>query len=200
METLKIKNLHQPDFQHRLKALKAYKILFVISYCIFFTNCTPSDSEQIDTEPVLKSPTDKISGTYTGIGKKMPNGVYLGNFSGCVTPPNWESNFVTGSSIVTVTKVDDYAVNMKISGGAITTETYSNVAVTENNGNISFLFGNYNILSGSFIFSARTNDAGYITTNACLQGLPYYSGWSALINGVYGYSTIGHIDFAGTKQ
>lgn len=200
METLKIKNLHQPDFQHRLKALKAYKILFVISFCIFFTNCTPSESEQIDNEPVLKSPADKISGTYTGIGKKMPNGVYLGTYSACITPPNWESNFITGTSIIIVTKSNDNTVNIIISGGVIPTETYSNIAVTESNGNINFKYGFYNINSGYFVFSGGTKATIYGTTNACLQGLPYFTGQEIFVTGGYYFETEEHIDFNGTKQ
>ena len=61
------------------------------------------------------------------------------------------------------------------------------------------MFGTYNYNSGYFVFSGETNDTSYITTNACLQGLPYYSGSSGLNNGVYTYSTLGHIDFTGTK-
>ena len=39
------------------------------------------------------------------------------------------------------------------------------------------------------------------TTNACLQGLPYYYGspQSLIPNNLYSYQTIGHIDFSGTK-
>lgn len=178
--------------------------LLIIITCLIFScssddELTGDDELAPETIAFVSSPADKISRTYSGVGKKMPNRVSLGSYSGCITPTNWESNFVTGTSTVVVTKVDDNNISIKIYGGAIETEIYSPVPVTENNGIIDFIFGTYNYNSGYFSFSRGTSDSYYISTNACLQGLPYYSGYSGLNNGVYFYATIGHIDFTGTK-
>jgi hypothetical protein len=190
--------------------MKNIKItLCIVIFYWFGYSCSSDDTLSPEIDPInnslpnnapnIASLADKISGTYSGIGKKMPNRVSLGSYTGCVTPPNWESNFVSGTSTVVVTKIDDINVNIKIFGGAITTEIYSPIALTESNSVIDFVFGTYNYNSGYFSFSRGTSDSSYITTNACLQGLPYYSGSSGLNDGVYTYSTIGHIDFTGTK-
>ena len=111
-----------------MKNLKTalYIITIVIINCSVFS-CSSNDELTPDTDPIIVSTADKISGTYSGIGKRMPNGISLGTYSACTTPPNWELNFVTGTSSVVVTKVDDNNVSIKIFGGAMLAEIYSKV-------------------------------------------------------------------------
>lgn len=160
--------------------------------------CSKEDQPNIDPGKDT-SPAGKMAGTFNGMGKKMPGGIFLGNFNGCVTPPGWENNFQVGSSSATIAKLTDTTIAISLSGGVLSSTTYSNIRVTENGTMIDFLIGNYDSYTNLLLLSVK-DGGSYITTNACLQGLPYYSGWSALSNGIYGYTTLGHIDFSGTKQ
>tara|TARA_R110002033_G_scaffold162910_1_gene199773 strand:+ start:5059 stop:5868 length:810 start_codon:yes stop_codon:yes gene_type:complete len=183
-------------FTSNMAGLNANTTYYVKAYAINSEGVAYGNENNFTT--IQLTPADKILGTYSGVGKRMPNGIILGNFSGCITPPNWDSNFITGATIVNISKVNDNTININLTGGPFTSSVYSNINITENNGIINFGFGNYSVVSKSLVISANTGS--WINTNSCLQGLPYYYGWSALMNGVYSYQTIGHEDFTGTKQ
>jgi hypothetical protein len=186
-----------------------YFLLFMVISLASLHSCSKSndptdkttDDKTIDQVPpkvVQTALADKISGLFSGSGKRMPQGVLLGTYTGCVAPTGWEKNLLSGSSNATITKVSDNMVSITLAGGPFTNNTFTNVTITENASIISFGFGTYNENSKFLSISAMTGS--YISTGACLSGLPYYSGSSLLNNGSYTYQTIGHVDFTGTKQ
>ena len=162
---------------------------------MILTNC------KINNDVIINSPksiADDIAGLYSGTGVYMPNGISLGNYSGCVTPSGWESNLKTGASFVNISKVNDSIVNITFSGGPFSNNTFSNIKIKKNGTRINIGSG-YSDVSSKFLSISFSNDS-YIITNACLQGLPNYWGWSVLGDGKYSYQTHGHCDFTGTKQ
>lgn len=178
------------------RSLSSLFIAFV-SLCCICANCRKEDVVG-DTNSQDKSPAGKIAGVFSGTGKKMPNGIFLGNYQGCVTPAGWDNNFITGNATARITKVDDNTINLTLTGGPFTNNTYSNIPVTESGGSI--VWGSSYYDENSKLLNISYFNGSYISSNACLQGLPYYYGWSALSNGTYGYQTIGHLDFTGKKQ
>ena len=187
-----------------MKNLKT-TLLTLIFLCFAFS-CSNDDQLYADSDvpntiatPIdATSPASRISGTYKGIGKKMPNGVFLGSFSGCIEPINWEDHFIQGTFTVLVTRLENNSVKIKISGSSIPTEIYAPVAVSEDRGIIEFAYGSYDYGIDSFELSKGIGNS-YNDTNACLRGMPYYYGLSASTNDFYSYSTLGHIDFTGSK-
>ncbi|MFT4094356.1 MAG: hypothetical protein QM640_12020 [Niabella sp.] len=179
--------------------------IYLIAIALFAIICS-SCSKAFDNDDANQNNNTNISaaaaiaGTYTGTGKWMPDNIHLGIYSGCVAPDGWDSNFKTGTATVNVTKITDSTVTITLAGPYPTT-SYSPVTVKAGNAQITFSTGYYDTNSKFLTLSARTGRSrGYITSNACLSGLPYYSGWSALINNQYDYYTIDHVDFSGTKQ
>lgn len=147
-----------------------------------------------------RSIADQIAGVFNGTGKVLPDGIFLGNYKGCVIPTGWESNFSAGTSNVNITKVSDTLITMSISGGPFSLSTYFNIPITHNGNRINFGFGYYDTNSRFLSFSRNTADVIYTPSPSCLQGMPYYSGGSILNDGNYGYYTHGRADFSGTKQ
>lgn len=168
--------------------------------CFFFPGCSKKASKGDNNGNTNASAADKISGTFNGTGKILPDNVSLGTYKGCVTPPGWESNFITGTSVVTISKTNDSTITLSLNGSPFPSYTYSNIKVEEVGTRINFGFGYYDSNS-RFLSISRNNASSVFTGNpACLQGMPYYSGWSVLNDGNYAYSTHGRIDFSGTKQ
>ncbi len=156
-------------------------------------------SKSSDLSSKMTTPADKISGPFSGSGKRMQQGLLLGAYTGCITPPGCEANLITGSGNATITKVTDSTINITLSGGPFTNNAFSRVPITENAGTITFAFGSYD--ENSKFLSISANTGTYLSTGACLTGLPYYSGWPSFTSvNVYTYQTIGHTDFTGTKQ
>lgn len=183
---------------------RSYSCLLVLISLVIVVGCSKSsDPTDEIIDPVIPQTIQttlagKILGFFSGNGKRMPQGVSLGTYTGCVTPTGWEKNLLTGPANATVTRLTDTTVSITLADGPFINNTFTNVRITENGSIISFSVGSYN--ENSKLLSISANTGTYITTATCLSGLPYYSGWSALNNGTYTYQTIGHIDFTGTKQ
>lgn len=171
---------------------------FVIGLFLFLS-CTKGDNLNLtDDNTTKQSVADQISGIFYGTGKKMPQGIDLGLFKGCVTPTGWENNFVTGNSSVVVSKVNDNLVNLSFTA-SLNGVIYNNIKVVKNGNILNFGIGSYDINSKFLTISAMTGS--YLSSYACLQGLPYFYGVQTIgTPSIYAYSTIGHIDFTGTKR
>lgn len=179
--------------------LLKFTFLFIATSCI--CGMCSKDDQKPDSPPEDTSVAGQIAGTYTGLGKNLPDNIYLGKFNGCVVPPNWESNFITGQAIAKIIKVTDNTVNVSLSGGPFTyVHTNSGVAVTQIGTNINLPFGNYNTSTGFLSVSINNAQVIFTPSPSCLQGMPYYSGGSILNDGVYQYYTHARLDFTGTKQ
>jgi hypothetical protein len=159
------------------------------------------DVQKPNSQSQDTSVAGQIAGTYIGLGKNLPDNIYLGKFNGCVIPPNWESNFKTGQAIAKIIKVSDNTVNVSLSGGPFTyVHTNSDVTVIQSGANINLPFGNYNANTGFLSVSINNAQMIYTPSPSCLQGMPYYSGGSILNDGVYQYYTHARLEFSGTKQ
>jgi len=181
---------------------KLFIFLWVVATAIL-TSCEDNNTDPSNNNDNKSNVTVSatIAGTYSGTGKYMPQGIDLGTYKGCVVPVGWEKNLLSGSALVNISIITDSTINITLSGGPFSTIKYSNVKATKvaktidlNSGHVGY----YDIDSKFLTLSILTGS--YTKTNACLQGLPYYAGWSVLSDGNYFYQTIGHIDFTGNKQ
>jgi hypothetical protein len=186
-----------------MKKIKYKAACFVVVSLLFFIclSCSKNASKDDDNNGnTTNSAADKISGAFNGTGKKLPDNVFLGNYKGCVTPPGWESNFITGPSVVNISRINDTTITLSLNGSPFPSYTYSNIPVAESGTRINFGFGYYDT-NAKFLSISRNNANSVFTGSpACLQGMPYYSGWSVLNDGNYAYTTHGRIDFSGTRQ
>lgn len=178
-------------------------LLTWIAAIFILTSCEDNNTDPSNNSDNKNniSVSASITGIYSGSGKYMPQGINLGTFEGCVVPPGWEKNLLSGSALVNISIVTDSTVNITLSGGPFSTIKYTNVKATKVANSIDLNSGyiGYFDLDSKFL-NLSISTGSYIKTNACLQGLPYYAGWSVLSDGNYSYQTIGHIDFAGNKQ
>ncbi|MGN6401167.1 MAG: hypothetical protein ACTHMD_11980 [Flavisolibacter sp.] len=179
----------------------AAAIFLRVLFPLLLAGCSKNASkDDAGTGNSHTTPADKISGVFNGTGKKLPDNVSLGTYKGCVTPPGWENNFITGPSVVTISKSSDSTVTLSLTGSPFPAYTYSDVKVEENGTRISFGFGYYETSTRLLTISRNNAISVFTGSPACLQGMPYYSGWSVLNDGNYAYTTHGRIDFSGTKQ
>lgn len=180
---------------------KAVKKTCTIICLIVLVSCTKGKSgNSSNTSSGDKSPAGLISGTYTGEGKVLPDNVFLGNYYGCVTPTGWENNFSKGQSTVVISKLTDSTIMISMSSSSFNNISRSGYKVINSNNVIDFGSGEFDINSGFLSFSINTANFIFVGSPACTQGMPYYSGWSVLGDGNYGYTTHGRADFTGNKQ
>lgn len=176
-------------------------IILIIITILF--SCSKNDavnSSDGDRNPNDNSPAAIIAGTFSGSGQVLPDNISLGNYKGCIEPPGWKNNFITGQAQVTISKSTDSSVSFVMNGGPFKSNHYSDVRVSEKNGKIEFGFGSYDINSKLLYISRNTAPSVFTGSPACLQGMPYYSGWDVLLDGNYVYTTHGRVEFTGSKN
>lgn len=191
--------------------MKTFKPLFFLLMAIACLSASSCENDDDDIVPSNEngqelSAADKISGLFKGTGKYMPNGIWLGNSNGCVLPTGWEGHFRTGESFANVVKLSDSTVRITLSDGPFSQIVYSSIKVKNNGNSVDFDWGlrqnigSYDVNSKFLTLSSYTNNSSYVSTNACLTGLPYLAGWSLFNDNNYGFQTIDHADFSGIKQ
>jgi hypothetical protein len=196
--------IHAKVVKNNLMILKKFVMknitLITTIIIISFSGCSKKDSKD-DNNSGNISAADKISGTFNGSGKYMPDKINLGLVKGCNLPVNWESNFKTGAATVNIAKITDSTVKISLTG-IFPQIIYTGVKVKTNGNTVEFGSGYYDTNSKFLTLSTFTPGYSYISAGAgaCLIGLPYLSGWSPLLDNNYSFQTIGHADFSGTKQ
>jgi len=182
------------------KSIASWGIVFTAM--LLFAGCTktskpgsPSDPDN----PADTSPAGMMAGLFTGQGQYMPQGINLGSYKGCSAPAGWQDNLKKGNASVQVTKVDDNTIKISLKTGPFPGYVFDKVAVQKSGNTVSFASGAYDVDSKLLVMSSRTSKTSYLTTSACLVGLPYVAGWDALGTGSYNFQTIDHVDFQGTK-
>ena len=175
-------------------------ILIIIISLFSCSKNDPVNNSDEDNDSNNNSPAAIIAGTFSGSGQVLPDNIALGNYKGCVEPQGWKSNFVTGQAQITISKLTDSAISLVMNGGPFKHNSYSDIRVSEKNGKIEFGFGFYDISSKFLSISRNTAPSVFTGSPACLQGMPYYSGWDVLLNGNYVYTTHGRAEFTGYKN
>lgn len=190
-------------------------VIFFVLAAVFLPGCSKSSAGKntndstVTTPPKPLSLTDQISGTYSGNGKKIPQAVNLGRFTGCVVPTGWENNLVSGAGSVDISKFGDSSVHLVFSGGPFSASDAYNLNITKS-GNSIILPPNYPIPGVALSYDINTKNLSvavntassyYVPPSSCTQGLPYYYGAPSIpFDGSYVYLSIGHIEFSGTKN
>lgn len=177
-------------------------LISLLLYClvIILSHCEKASTTNHENDDPKTSPADKVSGTFKGTGMALPDNINLGTYKGCVEPPAWRNNFLIGSAEVIISKQNDSTISFTISGVPFSVRSYSNIHIKENNGVIDLGVGNYVEDTKYLNLSLNTAPGVFTGSPACLQGMPYYSGWSPLNDNNFVYFTHGRNDFTGYKQ
>lgn len=175
-----------------------------LSYCTKAGYPSPSSTipPTNNTPTAPSTPADFIVGKYNGTGKRLPEFIKLGSFSGCGIVQGWESNFVVGAATLDIAKVDSNLIRLTFVGGPFSVQNTYVFRISKNDNIITMpisLYGsglNFDIVTKVLTVSVYPKDYYYLPSGACTAGLPYYYGTVDMADYKTSYFTIAHLDFS----
>lgn len=177
--------------------------LYFFCFLLLLSGCRKIFNNEEPDATANQSVARQLQGEYSGSAERLPERVNLTTETTCKTV-EFLHLMQRGNCKLIVAEVDDTTVNLVFTSPAFAAVYYEKVSLSKSGNNIifygssSYPGGVYNIQTQRLTFSAIA--ASVIYHGECRIEYPKVQGMLGIFSNVYGYQTIGYLDFIGTKD